>query len=261
VAHSDGSVPPEEKRHLEEHLETWLPLSPDEKIRLKAHAQWLLNSFPGLNGLKKRLESLNLQQKESIGRFLVGVAQADGYIGPTEIKVLTKIYDLLGLDTQNLYSHAHAAAVEPVTVQVADIVKPAYAIPIPPVKAPSEGICLDMGTVEAKMAETVAVSSLLKDIFTDDATESTKFPTAEPESDSVSIAGLDHESFTFMKVLASKLVWAREELVKLAADHSLMLDGTLDSINDASFDYFGGPFFEGDDPIEINAEYAKEIAV
>ena len=50
----------------------------------------------------------------------------------------------------------------------------------------------------------------------------------------------------------------RDELVKLANHHSLMLDGTLDSINDASYDHFGGPFFEGDDPIEINSEFAKE---
>jgi hypothetical protein len=39
-----------------------------------------------------------------------------------------------------------------------------------------------------------------------------------------------------------------------------MLDGTLDTINDASFDHFGGLFAEGEDPIEINAEFAKEIA-
>jgi len=259
VAHADGSVASEEKRHLEEHLETWLHLSPDERTRLKAHTQWLLQSFPGMNGIKKRLESLNQQQKESIGRFLVGVAQADGYIAPTEIKMLTKIYDLLGLDSQSLYSHAHAAAVEPVTVQVADIVKPTFTIPTPPQQTASQGVSLDMGAVEAKMAETIAVSALLKDIFTDD--ESAQVASTESEHDTVTIAGLDPESFSFMQILASKFTWAREELEKLALDHNLMLDGTLDSINDASFDYFGGPFFEGEDPIEINADYAKEIAV
>lgn len=62
-----------------------------------------------------------------------------------------------------------------------------------------------------------------------------------------------------MQVLASKLVWAREELEQLAADHNVMLDGTLDSINDASFDHFGGPFFEGDDPIEIDPEIVGRL--
>jgi len=260
VAGADGSVDHTEERHLEEHLETWLHLSPDEKTRLRAHTQWLLSAFPGMNGVKKRIEVLKQEQKESLGRFLVGVAQADGYIDPTEMKTLTKIYEMLSLDTQSLYSHAHAAAVEPVTVQTADFVKPqGYAIPTPPQK-PSGGLSLDMSAIEAKLAETVAVSAILNNIFTDDEPVAIQSSETVVDAPEVSISGLDPESFTFMQVLASKLIWAREELEKLASDHSLMLDGTLDSINDASFDHFGGPFFEGDDPIEINAEFAKEIS-
>lgn len=261
VASVDGCVDHTEERHLEEHVETLLHLSPDEKTRLKAHTQWLLCTYPGMNGVKKRIEVLKQEQKESLGRFLVGVAQADGYIDPTEMKALTKIYELLNLDTQSLYSHAHTAAMEPVTVQPADFVNTqGYTIPTPPPK-PYDGISLDMNAIEAKLAETVAVSAILSNIFTDDETPSSQISVPESGTSEVSIAGLDPESFTFMQVLATKLVWAREELEKLAEDHSLLLDGTLDSINDASFDYFGGPFFEGDDPLEINAEYAKEIAV
>jgi len=259
VASADGSIDYEEERHLEEHVETRLHLSPDEKTRLRAHTQWLLSTFPGMNGVKKRIVVLKQEQKESLGRFLVGVAQADGYIDPTEMKTLTKIYEMLDLDPQSLYSHAHAAAVEPVTVQTVDFVKPqGYAIPTPPLK-PSEGVSLNMSTIEAKLAETVAISAILNNIFTEDE-PATQATAPEPTVSDIAIAGLDPESFTFMQVLASKLVWAREELERLAADYNLMLDGTLDSINDASFDHFGGPFFEGDDPIEINAEYAKEIA-
>lgn len=260
VASADGSVDANEERHLEEHLESWLHLSPSEKSRLKAHTQWLLTSFPGMNGIKKRLEVLKQDQRELLGRFLVAVAQADNYIDPTEMKILTKIYEMLGLDTQTLYSHAHIAAIEPVTVQTVDLVKPqGYAIPSAP-KKPSTGIALDMSSVEAKLAETVAVSAILKNIFTDDEPVPVQTTAPETASSENTIAGLDLESFRFMQVLSSKLVWAREELEMLASDHSLMLDGTLDSINDASFDHFGGPFFEGDDPIEINSEYAREIA-
>jgi uncharacterized tellurite resistance protein B-like protein len=260
VASADGVVDPSEERQLAGYLDTWLYLSVDERMRLKAHTQWLLSSFPGMNGVKKRIELLKLEQRESLGRFLVGVAQADGYIDPTEMKMLTKIYEMLGLNTQSLFSHAHAAAVDPVTVQTADFVKPqGFAIPSPPPKA-VEGITLDMGSVEAKLAETVAVSAILHNIFAEQEPEPSKTPVSESTTQDVPIAGLDPESFAFMQMLASKLNWARHELEKLAADSSLMLDGTLDSINDAAFDHFGGPFFEGDDPIEINPEFAKEIA-
>lgn len=259
VANADGSLAPEEERHLEEHLEVWLHLSPDERIRLKAHTQWLLTSFPGLNGIKKRLELLNPSQKESIGKFLISVAQADGYIDPTEIKILSKIYELLGLDARNLYSHAHSAAVEPVVVQAADIVRQGYVIPTPLVMKPAEGVFLDMSSVEAKLAETVAVSALLNNIFTDYEPVAVQPIPVQEFTDSTVIPGLDAETSAFMRILAAKLMWARKELESLAAEKNLMLDGMLDSINDASFDHFGGPFFEGDDPIEINTEYAKEI--
>lgn len=259
VAGADGSVDPDEERHLEEHLEAWLHLASDEKTRLRAHTQWLLSSFPGMNGVKKRVELLKQDQRESLGRFLVGVAQADGYIDPTEMKMLTKIYAMLGLDTQSLYSHAHAAAVEPVTVQTADFVKPqGYTIPVPLPKQ-VEGISLDMSSIEAKLAETVAVSAILNNIFTEEEPAKPAAPDSKPTTMGVSIAGLDPESSAFMQVLASKLIWAREELEKLADDHNLMLDGTLDSINDASFDHFGGPFFEGDDPIEIDPEIVSRL--
>ena len=213
-----------------------------------------------MNGVKRRIEVLSLERRESLGRFLVGVAQADGYIDQMEMKILTKIYEMLGLDTQSLYSHAHAAAVEPVTVQTVDFAKPkGYAIPAPPPK-PTTGVFLDMSAIEAKLAETVAVSAILNNIFTGEEPATARTSAPEPTVPDVAVAGLDPESFTFMQVLASKLIWARNELEQLASEHNLMLDGTLDCINDASFDHFGGPFCEGDDPIEINAEYAKEIA-
>lgn len=189
----------------------------------------------------------------------MGVAQADGYIDPSEMKTLTKIYELLNLDTQNLYSHAHAAAVEPVTVQTANFAKPlGYAIPVPPVK-PSGAIELDMNSIQAKLAETVAVSAILNNIFTEGESTTSQATILEATATKISIAGLDPETFQFMQVLASKLVWAREELEKLAADSNVMLDGTLDSINDASFDHFGGPFFEGDDPIEIDPAIVSRL--
>lgn len=259
VAHADGSVSPEEERHLEEHIDTWLHLSADERIRLKAHTQWLLTSFPGLKGIKERLEHLNAAQKESIEKFLVSVAQADGYIDPTEIKILGKIYELLGLDAQNLYSQAHLAAVEPVIVQAADTARQGFAIPRPPAKKAAQGVTLDMGSVEAKLAETVAVSALLNSIFADDEPVTVQPIPVQESTESAAIPGLNAEAFAFMRILTSKLLWSRKELENLAVENGLMLDGTLDSINDASFDVFGEPFCEGDDPIEINSEIAKEI--
>lgn len=161
----------------------------------------------------------------------------------------------LGRDDEWL---ARKIASEP-QAQTARSAKPKmYAIPAPSPQ-PEREFTLDMSSIETKLAEAVAASAILKDIFNEEMPVPPQTAVPESTASEVSIAGLDAESFTFMQALVSKQIWARDELEKLAADHSLMLDGTLDSINDASYDHFGGPFFEGDDPIEINSEFAKEI--
>ncbi|MBF0527763.1 MAG: TerB N-terminal domain-containing protein [Deltaproteobacteria bacterium] len=261
VANANGHVDESKKKYLQNFLETLLYLTPDEKIRLEAYNYWLLTYFPNLNGIKKRIELLKKDQLEFLGCFLVGVAQADGYIDPSEMKILTKIYELLGLEKQSLYSQAHIASVEPVSVQTIDFLKQQTFSTLiqPKLKNNFDGILLDMNNVEKKMAETLAVSEILNNIFSEQEAVPTKKSIFENTSSVKIIAGLDTESFRFMQILASKQIWTKEELNNLASDHSLMLEGTLDSINDASFDHFGGAFFEGVDPIEINPEYAKEI--
>jgi tellurite resistance protein len=260
VAHADGSVDSSEELYLMAHLEESLRLASDDKIRLKAHIQWLLSSCPGMAGIKKRIELLSQNERESIGRFLVSLAQADGYIDPAEMNILTRIYQMLSLDLNSLYSHAHNAAIKPVTIKPADFtISQGYMVPAQ--KTSPERKSLDMNTIEAKLSETAAVSAILCNIFADEESEATKTMVSKIDMQPVPITGLDSESFGFMKVLASKNIWHRLELEKLAADKNLMLDGTLDRINDASFDHFGGPFFEGDDPIEVNIEFAREISL
>jgi hypothetical protein len=246
------------ERHLNEHSEIWQDLPPDEKARLRAHTQWLLTSFPGMTGMKKRIAEIHPRKRSALGKFLVVVAQTDGYIGLSEMKTLTKIYGLLGLDSNTLFSHAHTAALEPVTIQTGDYLKPQnYNIPEP--QKPSGGITLNMSTVEAKLAETVAVSAILNNIFADQELLPTVASIPASTATEGGIAGIDTETFSFMKELAAKIFWSREELKQLAGKYNLMLDGTLDAINDASFDRFGAPFFEGDGQIEINVEIAAEI--
>lgn len=161
---------------------------------------------------------------------------------------------------ENKYGRKVKSAGQSSIIRPVEVAKPkGYAVPAPPIK-PESKISLDMNSIETKLAETAAISAILKDIFIEDVPLPPQTAVSDSTTTEASIAGLDAESFSFMQALASKHIWARDELEKLAGHHSLMLDGTLDSINDASYDHFGGPFFEGDNPIEINTEFAKEIA-
>ncbi|MCX5667378.1 MAG: TerB N-terminal domain-containing protein [Candidatus Omnitrophica bacterium] len=258
VAGSDGKVSEEEERLLEEQLKNRFQLSSDERVRLRAHTRWIFSSSLNFSGVKKRLESFNQTQRQTLGRFLVSVAQVDGYIDSSEVKILNKIYGLIGLDSKELYSHVHIAATEPVKIEDAETQGPSYAVPKPAHRKKFVSVELDMNKVDVKLAETAAVTAMLSNIFNE---EKTLSPIVEKTI--IEVAGnfkhFESEYHGFIKELSQKLSWAREEIEALAAKNDLLLDGVLDSINDAAFTAFDQPFFEGDDPIEINPNVLKEL--
>jgi tellurite resistance protein len=259
VAAADEKIAEEEERHLEIQLENWLHLGSEEKTRLRAFTRWILSVPASFTGMKNKIALFSEKQCEVVGKFLVGVAQADGFIDPLEIKILTKIYKLLGLDAQELYSHAHAAAFAPVTIEPGASHPKVFSLPSAPQEKTSGPVDLDMDSIRVKLAETAAVTALLSDIFADDETQPVK-PAAPPDH-SAGIAGLDEGFAVFLQALVEKISWTREELEALAAQKGLLLDGALDSINDAAIEAYGSPLFEGDNPMEINPSIAKEMSL
>jgi uncharacterized tellurite resistance protein B-like protein len=264
---ADGDVTVREERHLLAHLEASLHLSVAEKIRLKAHLRWLLTAPPGLGGLKKRVAPLAESQRRGIGQFLITVAGADGHVGAEELKLLTRIYGLLGLDRQAVYSDVHALAsaeslpaAEPVTVRPADL--PAV-FPIPATASPASpagGIALDLRKVQAKLAETEQVSSLLEGIFRDE--EAPALQAAPQPAALASLAGLDGAHSELLRRLAGKTAWPRLEVERMADALGLLPDGALEVINEAAYERCGAPLFEGvegDEIIEIDKDVLQEI--
>jgi uncharacterized tellurite resistance protein B-like protein len=261
VSAADGTISPDEERHLEQHLEKALVLSEAERIRLSAHLAWLRAAEPGMGGLKKRLEALNEEQRSTIGDFIVGVAGADGLITPDEIRTLEKIYPMLGLAPDDVYSHVHAMtaggpadvvdSAEPVTVIPVQSVQ-GFAIPARPSQAPT--VHLNMATVEAKLAQSAKISAILDDIFTEDepAPQVAVLPTPETGKLSTGYA-------TLLRRLTERPAWSRSEFDSLAGELGLLPDGALDTINEASLDRLDITVIEGDDPITVDRDAAKEL--
>jgi uncharacterized tellurite resistance protein B-like protein len=263
LAAADGAVSAHEERHLLTLLENALHLPAAERTRLKAHLRWLLAAPPGLGGLKKRAEPLSESQRRGIGQFLITVAGADGHVGAEELKLLTKIYSLLGLDPQSVYSDVHAlasaeAATEPVTVRPAE---PPAAFPIPAAAAmpPADGFALDLRKVQAKLAETEQVSSLLEGIFREEEAPHPPAPSPIPSQPPPGIAGLDAAHSELLRRLAEKTAWPRIEIERLANALGLLPDGALEVLNEAAFERCGAPLLEGDEMIEIDPQILEEI--
>ncbi|GGM60708.1 hypothetical protein GCM10012275_34680 [Longimycelium tulufanense] len=110
---ADDDVSEAERDHLVGHLESSLHLTPGERMRLKAHLTWLLASELKLAGLKKRLAGLTVEQRTHVAEFSTTIAVIDGHISPGEVKSLRKIYTLLELDPDTVYSRLHGLNAAP----------------------------------------------------------------------------------------------------------------------------------------------------
>jgi uncharacterized tellurite resistance protein B-like protein len=256
VAAADGVVREDEEEMLESHIHGAGELYEGERHRLRAHAQWLVHSPPKPSSLRKRLEALPPDERRAVAHAVITLAAADGEIDPAEVKTLQRIFSLLDLDPESVYSDLHAitAGDEPVVVREG---RPGEAgRPIPPRPDAEERRGLNRNAIDEKIEETAAVSSLLAGIFVEPEDEPEP---AAAEAASADANGLDHATATFLEELGKQESWTRQDVEQLAAKLDLMVDGTLESLNELAFDLCGAPVAEGDEPIEVDIEIAKEM--
>lgn len=280
---ADGEVSESEERHLLEHLERALELSPARKARLEAHLTWLLRDPPGLAGIKKRVEPFTSDQKQDLARFLLTVAGADGHISVEELKLLRKVYPLLGLEPDEVYSDVHALSTgesletdQPVTVRPGEP-RSGFAIPRPEPKGtvPSQGVDLDMDKVQAKREESRRSQEILVGVFADqeedsgrESVQTAEIPSGHPgeiqedtheETQKEMVAGLDVAHARLLRRLSEAPRWDRIEIERLCAELDLLPDGALEEINEAAFEVCGDPLLEGADSVELDQEVLKEL--
>jgi tellurite resistance protein len=277
VAAADGEISEAEEKQIAGRVNAMADLSPAERSRLSAHVRWLAHEQPGIARVKKRVGTLDGAQRSAIADFIVAMAAADGRIDPGEVKLLTKLFPMLGLEVSEVYRRIHAfaganisPAAGPVSVKAA-VPSRGFAIPPPSTTPIEEGFVLDMASVQAKLAETTAVAALLGSIFVEEeqerASPSGNSPTSaagnEPSSSGSAsgprVRSLDAAHSTFVRSLAPCASWSRSEVEALAAGLGLLTDGALETVNEAAFDSCGNALWMGDDPIEIDGDVMKEL--
>lgn len=255
VSAADDDVSAAERALLERHIAEALQLSPGEQQRLGAHLAWLVETNPGTTGLKKRLAALSREARHHIGQLLVNVATTDARVDPREMKILEKLYVLLGLDSADLYRDVHAvhASDEPVVV-VDTPATPSRGRAIPPRPSPTAA-GLDMSRVRLKIAETREVSALLGSIFVEQETAAAPVVAAGTGT----IGTLDAPHSELLRRLAERESWPREDVERMASELALLPDGALETINDYAYAAADEPLWEDGDPLAINRHVAMEL--
>ena len=254
VAAADGDTSPKEIMLLSQHVDSWSHLSGAHRKRLKAHLRLQLSQPPTLQSLKKKLEPLAESAKKAVASFLAHLAQVDGEVSPAEVKLLERVYKVLQLDPQSLYSDLHIAA-NGSPVGSSQVVP---AISIATKSSGPGGFTLDHERIAQLQRETEQVSALLAQVFVDESVEPDT-SLEEAGEDSSGVCGLDADLSAFLRVLVSRNEWTRDELEAVASDMDLMLDVALEHINDMAFEHFDMPVTEGEDPFEINPDIMEKL--
>ncbi|HEV7763532.1 MAG TPA: TerB N-terminal domain-containing protein [Thermoanaerobaculia bacterium] len=255
VSAADDDVSEQERALLERHIAEALLLSAGERQRLRAHLAWLIETNPGTAGMKKRLAALSHDARHHIGRLLVSIATTDTRVDPREMKILEKLYDLIGLNETDLYRDVHSAQSaddEPLVIDTPASVSKRFTIPPKPQPTPG----LDMSRVRLRIAETRQVSALLGSIFVEDEAPARIAPIAAQAN---TIGTLDAAHSELLRRLAQCESWTRDEVERITLELSLMTDGALEAINDYAYATADEPFWEDDDPIAINAAVARNF--
>lgn len=260
VAASDGEFSDSEHEHLLGKLKGWSHLDDNQILHLEANLYYLkltpsaLNSVK-LNQIKKKLEHLDQASRRSMAEFIALVAQVDGAIVADKIKALEKVYKALNIDSGTIYSDLHNGAINNSSLP--------SSVDTKIVRGLANDLELDANRIAQLQQDTDRVANLLAAIFSevdDDKQASvvssgqlTQAEGPEDSGDSL-ILGLDNTLSIFACQLMERLSWSRSDLLIVAKELGLMLDGALESINEASYDKLDLPFSEGDDPVEINPD-------
>ncbi|EOX4927686.1 TerB N-terminal domain-containing protein [Vibrio alginolyticus] len=245
VATIDGIVDQDEKLTLQKLIEYDDRLSPFEKSSLNAYLTWRLNSPANIAGLKARIEQLNSAQIESLKKFMISIALADGKVDSSEIKQIEKLYTCLGLDKSYVTSDIH---------NLASTRTPNSAFPTTTDQSGNK-FQLDESILAMHESDTSDAKSMLENIFTVD---------IEPEIESMSSSstghdGLDNAHKNLFDMLLSKEVWSRHEVHEHCSKLNLMVDGAIETINDWAYEKVDAPVLDDDGDIYVDLEIVEEL--
>lgn len=242
VANIDGVVDESESSELEKLIAHDEKLTDIEKRSLKAYLTWRLVTPSDNTGLKNRLNNLGVKEIEFVKRFILSIALADGNVDNREVKQIEKLYTNLGLDKESVTSDIHQLTTSSH--------QPALS------SHNSSEFSLDETILALHESQTTEAKNMLEQIFTSDEDESDYVEVVESTNE---VDGLDQAHSQLFEKLCAKAQWGREEVAQMCSELKLMVDGSVETINDWSFDLVDAPVIEDDGDIYIDEEIVAEI--
>ncbi len=255
VAAADGHASDTEEATAGNIISSWTHLHRDHQTRLQAIYRHQTQQPARLSNLKSRMLSMPQNDRAELLGILAQMVTSDDVVSAAEVKFLEQVYTMLGVDQGQLYTALHKGN--------STVARESVGTGMSPRRDPSpNGFTLDLGRIERLKAESAQVSQLLAEVFQDE--EPVTSIAMIPEADLMEAVTKPNEAAApvtwpelgaaeteFLALLLTKSAWTRQELAAAAAERTIMLDGTLEVINDASVDVLGEALLDGHDPIYV----------
>ena len=263
AALADNHVDPKEVAAIAADVDGMLELTNIERRRLKAYAAALLKNMPSQQSALTRLKKLDQPAKNAVVQSAIAAVMADEHAAPGEIKFLEKLYKVLGLPPEGVYSALHRGSVfldEPVAVTTEHR---STGVPIPPQpvsETKRQSLGLDKSRLDQIRSETLAVSSILADIFTDEEpVRSNMAGLAVSDVRGEVFRGLDLAHSSLLNKILSLGEMDRPAFEAASKKNGLLPDGAIETINDWAFEHFDEPLIEEYDPVVLAEHLISEL--
>ncbi len=226
-------------------------LTETEKRSLRAYLLWRIQAPRSQAGLRAQIKILDAREKAAAASVALSTAVADGATGPDGIRRLEGIYRLLGLDKNMVSSDMHALLSSRGKQSRADA-------GIHEISSGSAASGLNIDLVNMYEEETRNVRGILENIFEDEECAVDNVAAADTERFGMA-SGLDEKNRRLYEKLVARPQWSSDEVRKLCGEMELMVDGSIEMINDWAFENTGAPLIEVGSSVLVDQEVAKAI--
>ena len=256
LAMSGGEMTTEDKEAITSEVNRWRQLQPGHVARLRARIEVVRRNVIDVKAALKQLSERDEETRLEVLNFLTQLAFLDIDFTKARSAALIQLRAALTSSRKAPVPTPAPPATAPRKVAASPVMHPSRPKVVP------KRLTLDPIRVAIVQQETAKVAKLLHGVFSeDDELAHAKPPATVPSQVHIapSALALDTTHRQFLGHLLGRQSWALDDLQTLVAQHDLMLDGAIETLNEAVFDAFGVGLIEGDDPLEVNSDVGRLI--
>ena len=244
--------------HIENYIKKEFSLSTSERYRLQMRGELLVHTkeINTSETIKKLIKILDDSGRETIAKYIISVAIADGIVKDSELKILQKIFKQLGLSEDYLNS-----ALSELINKADDVVvvekgrstkKKGSKIPTNIELDEKLELKLDTEKLEKIKINTSEIHNVLQEIFAEEQAEILKSESIEADnSEDDDKTEIENGLQNIVNIIIEKENWTRNELLNVIQNKGMMLSSAIDEINEWSNEEFGDFLVEEDDDVYL----------